>query len=144
MSLLVIFIWTCIFLLWTCHKIRWQWVPAGNRDSGTRYKISTHPSINKEYDITDMVQNRSLHYFVRVHRFAPKLAVNGDVGWLPAKERRWCNTLQYWNRLIDRPKKNIYVFQVSRPYLDFCPHPKHLWIVSKMLSNLVENGGKCI
>ena len=26
---------------------------------------------------------------------------------------------------VIRPKKNIYVFQVSRPYLGFCPDPKH-------------------
>ena len=43
-------------------------------------------------------------------------------------------------------KKKICVFQVSRPYLGFCPDSINilLWIVSKMLSNLLENGEKCI
>ena len=47
-----------------------------------------------------MVQNRSLRYFLGVHKFASKLAINGDVGWLPAKERCWCNVLRYWNSLF--------------------------------------------
>lgn len=42
----------------------------------------------KDYQCTDMVQNRSLPYFLVVHRFAPKLAINGDVGWMASKMRR--------------------------------------------------------
>ena len=42
-----------------------------------------------------------------MHRFAPKLAINGDVGWLPAKERRWYNMLRYWNRLINMDNSRI-------------------------------------
>ena len=43
------------------------------------------------------------------------------------------------------PKKNICAFQVSQPYLDFCPNPKHFIVnLSKMLSDLLKNGGKCI
>ena len=42
-------------------------------------------------------------------------------------------------------QKNMCVFQVSRSYLGFCSDPNTLlWIVSKMLSNFLENGGKCI
>ena len=41
--------------------------------------------------------------------------------------------------------KTKYVFQVSWPYLGFCPTLNILlWIVSKMLSNLLENGEKYI
>ena len=42
----------------------------------------------KDYDCIDSVQSRSMRYFLGAHRFAPKLAINGDVGWLPAKMRR--------------------------------------------------------
>ena len=61
----------------------------------------------KDYNAIDCVQNRSLRYFLGVHRFAPKLAINGDVGWLPAKERRWYNMLRYWNRLINMDNSRI-------------------------------------
>ena len=51
---------------------------------------------------------------------------------------------QYTEIQIVKAKKKICVFQVSRPYLCFCPTLNILlWIVSKM-SNLFENGGKCI
>ena len=49
----------------------------------------------KDYSLIDSVQIRSLRYFLGVHRFAPKLATNGDVGWLHAKERRWYNMIQH-------------------------------------------------
>jgi hypothetical protein len=44
-----------------------------------------------------------------VHKFAPNLAINGDVGWLPSKERRWCNILRYWNRLMDMDNTRLLI-----------------------------------
>ena len=44
-----------------------------------------------DYASIDAVQNRSIRYFLGVHRFAHKVAINGDVGWLPSKERRSVN-----------------------------------------------------
>ena len=71
----------------------------------------------KDYSAIDSVQNRSLRYCLGVHRFAPKLAINGDVGWLPAKERRWYNMLCYANRLMNmddsRICKNIFLWDYS-------------------------------
>ena len=61
----------------------------------------------KDYSAIESVQNRSLRYFLGVHRFAPKLAINGDVGWLPAKERQWYNMLRYWNKLINMDNSRI-------------------------------------
>ena len=41
-------------------------------------------------------------------------------------------------------KKNICVFQVSRPYLGFCPDPKYFILKREHnLLNVLENGGKC-
>ena len=37
----------------------------------------------KHYQTIDNVQYRALRYFLGVHRFAPKLAVTADTGWLP-------------------------------------------------------------
>ena len=55
----------------------------------------------RDYSTIDSVQNKILRYFLGVHRFAPKLVINGDVSWLPAKERWRYNMLRYWNRLMD-------------------------------------------
>ena len=40
-------------------------------------------------------------YFLDGHRFAPNLAINGDVGWMPTRELRWYNMVRYWNRLVN-------------------------------------------
>ena len=55
----------------------------------------------KDFSCVDTVQNKSIRYFLGVHKFAPNLAISGDVVWLPSKERRWCNILRYWNLLMD-------------------------------------------
>ena len=61
----------------------------------------------KDYSNIDSVQNRSIRYFLGVHRFAPKLAINGDVGWMPTRERRWYNMARYWNRLVNMDDNRI-------------------------------------
>ena len=52
-----------------------------------------------------------------MHRLAPKLAINGDVGWLPTKERRWFDMLRYWNRLVNmddsRTCKKIFLWDYN-------------------------------
>ena len=46
---------------------------------------------------------------------------------------------------IFRPKENIFVFQVSRPYLVFCPDPKHFIVnCEQNVAKFAENGKKCI
>ena len=59
------------------------------------------------FSSVDDVQNRSIRYFLGVHRFAPKLGINGDVGWLPSKERRHINIIRYWNRLLDMDNRRL-------------------------------------
>ena len=55
----------------------------------------------------DAVQNRSIRYALGVHRFTPRVAINGDVGWLPSKERRCVNMVRYWNRLLDMDSNRL-------------------------------------
>ena len=84
----------------------------------------------KDYSTIESVQNRSLRYFLGVHRFAPKLAINGDVGWLPAKERRWCNMLRYWNKLIhmdnSRICKKVFLWDYSICTNNWCAEVKEI------------------
>ena len=61
----------------------------------------------KAYNDIDSIQNRSIRYFLGVHRFAPKLAINGDMGWMPSTERRWYNMIRYWNRLVNMDDNRI-------------------------------------
>ena len=66
--------------------------------------------------------------------------------------QKWC-FLKISQNFIKSPlkicpgpkKKNVWVFQVSWPNLGFCPDPKHFIVnCEQILSNLLENGGKCI
>ena len=46
--------------------------------------------------------------------------------------------------LVLRPKRHLCMFQVSRPYLGFCPDPKHFIANFKQNSvKYAENGRKC-
>ena len=48
----------------------------------------------------DSLQNRAIRYFLGVHKFTPKLAINGDMGWISSSVRRKLNILRFWNRVI--------------------------------------------
>lgn len=57
----------------------------------------------KCYNKIDMTQNKAIRYFMGVHKFAPLLAINGDMGWISTQHRRWVNMLRFWNRLVNMP-----------------------------------------
>ena len=61
----------------------------------------------KDYPYVDNVQNKASRYFLGVHKFAPKLAITGDMGWLPSCQRRHYNMIRYWNRLMDMPDTRL-------------------------------------
>ena len=48
----------------------------------------------KSYQNIDNVQNRTMRYFLGVHRFTPIPAMVGDTGWLSSVYRRWLAMLR--------------------------------------------------
>ena len=72
----------------------------------------------RDFNKSDMVQNRAIRYFLGVHRFTPILAINGDMGWPLSLHRRWINMLRLWNRLIDmdnnRLTKKIFLYDFQK------------------------------
>ena len=46
------------------------------------------------------IQNRAIRLFLKVHRFNPKITINGGLGWIPCRIRRHVNILRLWNRLV--------------------------------------------
>ena len=65
------------------------------------------------FDKINTIQNRALRYYLGVHRFAPNLAINGDMGLTSCRIRRKIAMLKLWNRLLDmdddRLTKQIFV-----------------------------------
>ncbi len=55
----------------------------------------------------DTIQNRAIHFYLRVHKFAPNLTINGDVGWISSSVRRMSEMLCYWNRLIHMDSERL-------------------------------------
>ncbi len=60
----------------------------------------------------EAVHNRAMRYYLGVHKFAPNLAVSGDMGWDPCKVRWGIEMLRFWNRLVrmsdDRLVKRVF------------------------------------
>ncbi|CAC5394901.1 unnamed protein product [Mytilus coruscus] len=78
----------------------------------------------------DNIQNRTIRYFLGVHRFAPTLALHGDVGWIPSQFRRWTNMVRYWNRLLkfedDRITKLAFNADYNRCTDNWCSELKDI------------------
>ena len=65
----------------------------------------------------ESIQNRAMRYFLGVHKFAPVLAINGDMGWDPCLLRNKLNMVRLWNRLIamsdERLIKQVFTWDIS-------------------------------
>jgi hypothetical protein len=55
----------------------------------------------QKFGYLDSVQNKAIRFFLGLHRFAPNLAINGDVGWISTTVRRRVEMIRFWNRIID-------------------------------------------
>jgi len=61
---------------------------------------------------TDIILNKAIRYYLGVHKYAPNIAIQADIGWLNDKYRRFIPLLRYWNRLQcmseDRLTKKVF------------------------------------
>ena len=85
----------------------------------------------------DDIQNRSMRTYMGVNRYAPKLAVAGDMGWIPGTIRRKIQTLRYWNRLInlpnDRLTKRVFLYDYNtNSEASWCSHIRQIFIENGM------------
>ena len=85
----------------------------------------------------DDIQNRSMRTYMGVNRYAPKLAVAGDMGWVPGTIRRKIQTLRYWNHLInlpnDRLTKRVFLYDYNtNSEASWCSHIRQIFIENGM------------
>ena len=63
------------------------------------------------------VQNRAIKYFLGVHKNAPNLAIQSEMGWLNVQYHFYICAFRYWNRLLkineDRLTKRVFEYQLS-------------------------------
>ena len=85
----------------------------------------------------DDIQNLSMKTYMGVNRYAPKLAVAGDMGWIPGTICRKIQTLRYWNRLInlpnDRLTKRLFLYDYNtNSEASWCSHIRQIFIETGM------------
>ena len=66
----------------------------------------------KSVTCINAVQNRACRYFLGLGRYAPNVAVNGDMGWTTLEHRHWLSITRRWCRLIsmddELPTKRVF------------------------------------
>ena len=62
---------------------------------------------SQKHEQIDTVQNRAIRFFLGVHKFAPNLAINGDMSWVSSGNRRNIEMFRYWNRIIKMDPNRI-------------------------------------
>ena len=69
-----------------------------------------------------------MRYFLGVHGFTPVPALNGEMGWLPSRFRRYLNTIRLWNRLIKMDNncltKTIFLWDYEKNSIQLVPECK--------------------
>ena len=53
------------------------------------------------------VFNRAQRIFLGVHKFAPIVALEGDMGWIIPRYRRWISMLRLWNKMVQMPEERL-------------------------------------
>ncbi len=78
----------------------------------------------KLYSTIDQLQNKAPRIFLGIHRFAPILGVEGDMGWLNRGRQRHLNILRLWNRIIrmreSRLPKQVFKYEYNNGNKDWC------------------------
>ena len=102
----------------------------------------------KNYPSPEVVQNRSIRYFLGVHKFASNYMIHGDMGWLSCRNRRKLSMVNLWNRLIKMPETRL-IHSVFRWDLKFS-NTRNTWtnemkLIFKdlQLSNVFSHLGLC-
>ena len=79
----------------------------------------------------DVIQNKAMRYFLGVHGFTPVPALNGEMGWLPSRFRRYLNTIRLWNRLIKMDNnhltKTIFLWDYEQIQSSWCQNVKEIF-----------------
>lgn len=58
-----------------------------------------------------------MRYYLGVHKFAPVVGMQGDLGWLSPRYRRFKCILRYWNRLLDMSNDRLTKHVFNSDYL---------------------------
>ena len=108
------------------HRKLWDIVVPGGctMNKSTEYGISTYTKLFdscvapvldyssgvwgfSKYNCLEAIQNRAIRIYLGVHKFAPILALQGDMGWMSTENRQYLSMLRFWNRLLKLPDNRL-------------------------------------
>ena len=56
-----------------------------------------------QYKCLEAIKNRAIRIYLGIHKFAPILALQGDMGWMSTENRQYLSMLRFGNRLLKLP-----------------------------------------
>ena len=72
---------------------------------------------HNNYKKSDKIHNRALRYFLGLHRNAPILGFQADMGWLTPKYKYFLSSIRLWNRIVNSEHgsltRNIFEWNVQ-------------------------------
>ena len=68
------------------------------------------------------VQNRTIKYFLGVHKNAPNLAVQSEMRWLNVQYYFYTCAFRYWNRLLKMNQDHLTKRVVENQLINFNQH----------------------
>ncbi len=61
----------------------------------------------KHFHLTEGIQNRAIHLYLRLHKLMPITVLRSEVGWYSARCKQWINMVKYWNRLVKMSQSRL-------------------------------------
>ena len=61
----------------------------------------------KEYSCINAIQNRASRFFLGLGRYAPNIAVQGEMGWTLPGHDQWIAATRQWCRLVNMDNNRI-------------------------------------
>ena len=87
-----------------------------------------------------------MRFYLGVHKFAPTLAMFGDLGWIPVKYSQYMGMLRFWNRLVNCPHERmlykVFEWDYNECNNNWCSDVKNIFEQIDML-DVFENQSVC-
>ena len=85
----------------------------------------------KDIPCCDAIQYRAMRLFLGVHRFTPKPAISGEMGWMPTFSERILCALNFYNRISSLDENRIPKQVLMNEFMKPCSWSNDLYNVLK-------------
>ena len=92
----------------------------------------------QNFNFAEKVQNRAIRYFLGLHRNAPALAFQGDMGWMIPKYKYYISAIRLWNKICKMEAGHLTrkIFEWSYRDLDVCSWESNVYDIFESVNKL--------